>query len=201
MNDNDQVVPSMSTKEADPLPVPVSRKRRRSSDKLLNNLSQRGITVEHVGSDARQVSFDQLQQLFRSNRNRLNNLALSETVRSTTPSLYSYSPGANHLATSPATLRHFSNRNNQWNVSNGDRQTVSSNAFSPRISRQGNGTSPLHPNWRFLRLGNTMLNDLFRNSVIGSNLNASTPNRQNEQMRMIRRIRRTQPSAPNQNGR
>lgn len=186
----------MSSKEADPVPTPVARKRRRSSEKLLTNLSQRGIPVEHVGSDARQVSFDQLQQLFRSNRNRLNSLALNETVRSTTPSLYSYSSGANHLTTSPATLRHFSNRNIQVNQPNGDRRAVSSNAFSPR--RLENGMSP---NWRFLRLGNSMLNDLFRGSVIGPNPNASTPNRPNEPMRLIRRIRRAQSSTPNQNGR
>lgn len=205
MNDNDQVVPSMSTKDADVIPTPISRKRRRSSEKRSSYVSPRGITVEHVANDARQLTIDnigQLQQLFRSNRNRLNGLTLSDTVRSTTPSLYSPGAAANHLATSSTALRLFPNRNNQLNASNIGRRTTLSNSLPPRVPRLTNETSTLHPNWRFLRLGNSMLNDLFRSTVIGPNPQAS-PNAdgQSEQMRLIRRIRRAQSGTPNQSGR
>lgn len=202
MNDNDQVVPSMSSK-SDAMPASVSRKRRRStSEKLSNNISPRGITVEHVPNDARQLNLDnigQLQQLFISNRNRLNSLGLNETVRPTTPSLYA--PGVNRFsATSASAFRLFSNRNGASNASNGGRNAPS-NTFPPRVARLAPGMSTSNTNWRFLRLGNSMLNDLFRGTVVGSNPNTSTANRLSEQMRLIRRLRRAQPSTTNPSGR
>lgn len=43
-NANDQVVPTISTMPTlNPPPVPVSRKRRRSTDNVLSNTTQRGI--------------------------------------------------------------------------------------------------------------------------------------------------------------
>lgn len=201
MNGNDQVVPSMSSK-AETVPASVPRKRRRSTEKsLLNNIAQRGISVQHVANDARQLSSDdigQLQHLFRSNRNRIDSLGFSETVRPTPPSVFS--PGSNRSAMS-SVLRLFSNRNNPSNTSNGERRIASSNPMSPRMARLAQDTSTMSPNWRFLRLGNTMLNDLFRCAVVDRNPNASNASRQNEQMRLIRRIRRAQPSTPNQGGR
>lgn len=198
MDGTDQVVPSMSSKP-DKVPASVPRKRRRSGEKLLNNISQRGISVQHVENDARQLNSDdigQLQHLFRSNR--LDGLAFSETVRPTPPSVFS--PGSNRSAMS-SVLRLFSSRNNPSNVSNGERRVASSNPMSPRMARLAQDTSATNPNWRFLRLGNTMLNDLFRCAVIDRNSNASNASRQNEQMRLIRRIRRSQPSTNNHGGR
>lgn len=201
MSDNDQVVPSMSSK-SDPIPASVSRKRRRSGEKLLNNTSQRGISVQHVANDARQLNSDdinQLQHLFRSNRNRFDSAGFSETVRPTPPS--AFSSGSNHRSAMSSVLRLFSNRNNQLNASNGESRNASSNTFPPRMARLAQDLSTSNPNWRFLRFGNSMLNDLFRCAVVGRNPNASNVSRQNEQMRMIRRIRRAQPSTTNQGGR
>lgn len=203
MSDNDQVVPSMSSK-SNVAPASVSRKRRRSSEKLLNNIAQRGTcSVQHVPNDARQLNSDdisQLQHLFRSNRNRYDNVGFSETVRPTPPSVFSTN-GSNHRSSNDfhrsamsSVLRLFSNRNNQLNASNGESRTVSSNAFPPRMARAAQDMSTSNPNWRFLRFGNSMLNDLFRCAVVGRNPNASNISRQNEQMRMIRRIRRAQPT-------
>lgn len=209
MSDNDQVVPSMSSKPDPAAPAaPISRKRRRSGEKLLlNNISQRGISVQHVGSDARQLNSDdisQLQHLFRSNRNRYAGAGFSETVRPTPSSVFSSSGSSQNRSAMSSVLRLFSTRNNnQSNASNGggSRTTASSNTSLPRIARSTQDMSASNPNWRFLRFGNSMLNDLFRCATVGRNPNASNVNRQNEQMRMIRRIRRAQPGATNQSDR
>lgn len=209
MSDNDQVVPSMSSKP-DPTPAPspapasVPRKRRRSSETLLNNIAQRGISVQNVGSDARQLNSDdisQLQHLFRSNRNRFDGAGFSETVRPTPPSVFSSRTIQNRSAMS-SVLRLFSTRNNsnQATASNGESRNVSSNT-SPRLARLTQEMSTSNPNWRFLRYGNSMLNDLFRCAVVGRNPNASNASRQSEQMRLIRRIQRAQPGTANQSDR
>lgn len=201
LSDNDQVVPSMSS-QPDPAPATVSRKRRRSSETLLNNIAQRGISVQHLGSDARQLNSDdisQLQQLFRSNRNRYDGAGFSETVRPTPPSVFSPGSIRNRSAMS-SVLRLFSSRNNaQSNASNGERRNASPNA-SPRVARQTQDMSTSNPNWRFLRFGNSMLNDLFRCAVVGRNPNASNASR-SEQVRLIRRIQRAQPGTTNQGDR
>lgn len=202
MSDNDQVVPTMSS-NPDPAPASVSRKRRRSSETLLNNFAQRGISVQHVGSDARQLNSDdisQLQHLFRSNRNRYDGAGFSETVRPTPPSVFSSGSIRNRSAMS-SVLRLFSTRNNnQSNASNGESRNASPNT-SPRVARLTQDMSASNPNWRFLRFGNSMLNDLFRCAVVGRNPNASNVSRQNEQMRLIRRIQRAQPGTTNQGDR
>lgn len=203
LSDNDQVVPSMSSKP-DPIPAPISRKRRKSNEKLLNNFAQRGISVQHVKSDARQLNSDdisQLQHLFRSNRNRFDNAGFSETVRPTPPSVFSSNSIQNRSAMS-SVLRLFSTRNiNQSNMSNGESRNTPTSNPSSRIARLTQDLSTSNPNWRFLRFGNSMLNDLFRCAVVGRNPNASIVSRQNEQMRMIRRIRRAQPGTTNQGDR
>lgn len=187
----------MSSKP-DPAPAPVLRKRRRSSEKLLNNFAHR---VQHVGSDARQLNSDdisQLQHLFRTNRNRYDSAGFSETVRPTPPSVFS-PPGSNqNRSAMSSVLRLFSNQNlNQSNVSSNAESRNAASHTSPRIARLTQDLSASNPNWRFLRFGNSMLSDLFRCAVVGRNPNASNASRQNEQMRLIRRIRRAQPGTTN----
>lgn len=205
-NANDQVVPSMSTANAT-VPVSNSRKRRRSTEKLLNEIAQRGISVQHVANDARQLNANdigRLQHLFRSNRNRIGNLPFRESSQPTS-STFSSSANVpeNRSSAMSAVLRLFSPsiriRNSLSNANSRNNRNTSSNI--PHVER----TTPHAPgsnlsaNWQFL-VGNTTLSELYRCAMASRNQQpTSNASRQNEQIRLIRRIRRARPSANNTN--
>lgn len=73
-----------------------SRKRRRSTDKIFSELSQRGIPVEHIDRDADKIdlSADQLRQLFEGSRRRF------ETSNSTASAAQVVAPSPSPLPTS-----------------------------------------------------------------------------------------------------
>lgn len=218
-NANDQVVPTMSS--SNPASLPPSRKRRRSTDNVLNDISQRGIFVQHVANDARQLNANdigQLQHLFRSHRNRFGQLAFRQSLRPTASS--QSSPSANSLddrnrsSAMSALLRHLPSiqirdqrRNLQNNSNNNTDRSSSTNRnaspSTPRVERspqQTNGSN-INPNWQYLRVGNTTLSELYRCAVASRNQQTSDASHQNDQVRLIRRIRRTRPSTNNQGGR
>lgn len=190
--------------------MPASRKRRRSTDKLLNEFTQRGISVQHVASDARQLNANdigQLQHLFqRSHRNRLGQLAFRHTVRLTPTTSQSSSPNTNapdernRSSAMSVLLRHLPSLRVR-DLQNNDTDRLSNRIFSaniPRIERpsqQTNGSN-INSNWPFLRVGNSTLNELYRCAVASRNQQQQTSDasRQSDQVRLIRRIRRARPS-------
>lgn len=214
-NVNDQVVPSMShtTNVTNSVPISGSRKRRRSTDKLLNEIAQRGISVQHVANDARQLNANdigQLQHLFRANRNRIGNLSFRPTMSTSSASS---NASDNRSATMSAVLRLFPNirvRNTATNDGNRTGRNASASSI-PRVERpvQPRSTQPrpaqqtpgsnISPNWQFL-VGNTTLSELYRCAMASRNQQqTSDASRQNDQVRLIRRIRRARPSTNSTN--
>lgn len=203
---------------SNPAPLPVSRKRRRSTDNVLNDISQRGISVQHVANDARQLNANdigQLQHLFRSHRNRIGQLSFRHSLRPTASSQSSPSVNSvddrNRSSAMSALLRHLPNiqirdqRRDLQNSNNITERSSNRNASLsiPRVERspqQTNGSN-INPNWQYLRVGNTTLSELYRCAVASRNQQTSDASRQNDQVRLIRRIRRTRSSTNNQGGR
>lgn len=190
-----------------PVPAPGSRKRRRSTEKLLNDFTQRGISVQHVGSDARQLNANdigQLQHLFRSNRNRIGNLSFRETIRPANGSSAGSNAHENNTSAMSTVLRLFPNirlRNGHSSATDRlNRNGVTSNGIPFSVER--NGQQLPNSNLQLLRFGNTTLNDLFRCAITSNrNQQASAVNRLQDHIRLIRRIRRTRLSTNNQGSR
>lgn len=213
-NVNDQVVPSMSastsTSASTPASAPTSgsRKRRRSTEKLLNEISHRGISVQHVANDARQLNSNdigQLQHLFR-NRNRFGGFQQIFPMRSamSTSSINSNSTTANQTVNrnrSPGIsdfIRYFRIRDIQTSDSN--RNLSASIARSERSAHPTNGLNMI-PDWQFPSVNRTTLSDLYRCAVTSRGQQASEASRQNDQLRLIRRIRRARSSTNNHSSR
>ncbi|XP_031626741.1 serine/threonine-protein kinase 40-like [Contarinia nasturtii] len=192
---SDQVVPTMTT--SNPPSIPVSRKRRRSSDKLLNDISQRGISVQHVASDARHLNANditRLQHLFRSNRNIPTRLSAATITSSSTASNTTSDQNRSPSIAMLRRLRDVQNNNNNINRSNRTiPQNVSRIIERPLSLQQQQQTNASNTSWQFLRIGNPTLGELYRCAVASSqsrNQQTSGVNRQNDQVRLIRRIRR-----------
>lgn len=194
------------------VPVPASRKRRRSTDKLLDEFSSRGISVQHITGDARQLNANdigQLQHLLRSHRSRIGQLAFRQSQRSVAGSQptsnANVSDDRNRSSAMSALLRHLPNFRIR-DLQNSDTDRPSNRIVSPNISRverppQQTNASSINPNWQFLRVGNTTLSELYRCAVASRNQQASDASRQNDQVRLIRRLRRARPSTNTQGGR
>lgn len=191
-----------------PIPITNSRKRRRSTDKVLNEIAQRGISVQHVANDARQLNANdigQLQNLIRSNRNRIGHLSFRESIRSTrstgsTSSNNAIVPESRSSAMSTVFrlfspgVRVFSpsSRNSQLNANDRTNRSPSIPQNERFVQQSRNINSNSNPNWQFL-VGNTTLSELYRCAMASRNQRTtSDASHQNDQIRLIRRIRRRQ---------
>lgn len=196
----------MST--ATPIPISGARKRRRSTEKLLNEIAQRGISVQHVANDARQLNANdigQLQHLFRSSRNRIGCLSFRDRMR---PAMNLSSPNSatfdeDHLRSlaMSAVLR-LSNPARVVQTNNADRSNPNASSRISRVDRpiQQATVSNLSPNWQFLRVGNSSLGELYRCALTTRGQQTSDASR-HDQVRLIRRIRRARSSANTESGR
>lgn len=192
----------MSTSNSIPALPHVSRKRPRSTDNVLNEIAQRGISVQHVGSDARQLNasdLGQFQHLFRSSRSRLGDLSFRHSLRSSIPSspVIPNASDRNHSSPMSTLFRHVPSVRIQPNDTDRANRNATPNVSRTAVSpQQTNG-----PNWQFLRFGNTTLSELYRCAVASRGQHASDASRQNDQVRIMRRIRRTRSNGNNQDGR
>lgn len=210
-NANDQVVPTMCA--SNPEPMVGSRKRRRSADELI---TPRGISVQHVASDARQLNANdigQLQQFFRSHRSRLGQLPFRHSLRPTSSAQSSPTANGaddrNRSSAMSALFRHLPNIRIRDLQNNNDVDRSSNRFASPSISRiersspqqTANGSNINSLQLQFLRGGNTTLSELYRCAMASRNQQPSDASRPNDQVRLIRRVRRARPSTNTQGGR
>lgn len=199
----------MST--ATPIPISGARKRRRSTEKLLNEIAQRGISVQHVANDARQLNANDigpLQHLFRSARNRIGCLTFRDRLR---PGMNLSSPNSTAIdgdqlrSLAMSAVLRLSNPAREVQTNNADRSNQNASSRISRVSRverpiQQAPASNLNPHWQFLRVGNTSLSELYR-CALASRGQQTTDASRHDQVRLIRRIRRARSSANTESGR
>lgn len=198
-------MPTISATSA--APVTVSRKRRRSADNLPNEqTSPRGISVQHVASDARQLSANdlgQFQHLFRSSRNRIGD-AFQNTLRSAmsmSSATSNSTDDRNRSTAMSALLRHLPSiriGDIQANATDRSNRNITSNMSRVERSTQQTNGANMNPNWQYLRFGNATLSELYRCAIASRGQQASDASRQNDQVRLFRRIRRN--NRPNNQG-
>lgn len=202
----DQVVPTMSSNSA-PAPPSLSRKRPRSTDTLLSEIAQRGISVQHVASDARQLNasdLGQFQHLFRSSRQRLGDLSLRQSLRTSIPRSPIIQNGTDRNQSSPlsAFFRNLPTVRIQTNDASGINRNLSQNPTRLDASQQQtNGSTNMAPNWQFIRFNNTTLSELYRCAVASRGQQSTDASRQSDQARIMRRLRRSRSTTNNQSGR
>lgn len=198
---------------SNPEPMVTSRKRRRSTEEVV---TPRGISVQHVANDARQLNANdigQLQHLFRSHRSRLSQLPFRHSVRSTASAQSAPNVNAaddrNRSSAMSALLRHLPNIRIR-DLQNNNDVDRSSNRFVPASSSRTERSSPQQTangsninsfQLQFLRAGNTTLGELYRCAMASRSQQPTDASRQNDQVRLIRRVRRARPSTNNQGGR
>lgn len=194
-NANDQVVPTMSA----PNPIPTSgpRKRRRSTDNLLNDFAQRGISVQQVSSDARQLNATELQHIFRSNRSRISTLFAGTTrtgIWSTSPSNHIDVNNNRNRLTLPL-LRHFPMFQSRGLLLNNiaNQVTAGNDSRSPSPARQATIRTNAQS---YARAGDSSLRAIFQRTLAAQQM--SDANRQNN---LFRRIRRSRQSSNHPNSR
>lgn len=193
-------------------PLPGSRKRRRSTEKLLNEIAQRGISVQHVSSDARQLNatdIGQLQHLLRPNRirvggfqqlfpNSIRSAMSSSSSNSNSPTNRSHPPGISDF------IRHFRIRDIQHNDSERSNRNSSPNVMRiERPTQQTIGSNMnMSPGWQYQTSAiRTTLSDLYRCAVTARSQQITETSRHNDQLRLIRRIRRARSSTNNPSNR
>lgn len=195
-------------------PLSGSRKRRRSTEKLLNEIAQRGISVQHVSSDARQLNandFGQLQHLLRPNRIRVGGFqqlfpnsmrstmsSSNSNSNSTTNRNQTHSPGISDF------IRHFRIRDIQHNDSERSNRNSSPNVMRiERPTQQTIGSNMnMSPGWQYQTSAiRTTLSDLYRCAVTARGQQITETSRHNDQLRLIRRIRRARSSTNNPSNR